>query len=374
MTLIPELRQELCDTAARRAQATSAGRSWRRSGWLRARGRSPEGSAANGRPHRRRASLARAPRVGVAPILLAVSGIVVVGVVAVALSIHSASRHPNASKPPNHVLSAVPQPLQPGNGYIKAAFAAARRQDPSCSAVPPPTPRTWQGSPGAAILATLGVLRRSASPTDSPPSQYLTGPRAGVPGVYVGDIRRARVAFGTSYYVLPAFYAGKISAQCAAGVRAQLRRELTHIHGPLKASTLEFGTRAIAGESPSQNVALLTVASNGTTNELEMSLVDIENRPYLAGDGMITYGLVPDAVANIDVATNRLLPSAAPSLPRPQSRSGRSTTCSPSSSPTYNSPADFGSPGDQPTALLSERFLSHNGRGYRAGIHSARSQ
>ena len=315
MTLIPELRRELCETAARHAEAMSAGQSWRRSGWLRAAlSRSRAGSAPDGRPRRARASRARAPRVGVAPILLAVSGIVVAGVVAVALSIHSASRHPSASKPPNHVVRAVPNPLQPVNGYIKAAFAVARRRDRSCSAAPPPTPRTRQGLPGAALLSTLGVLRRPASPTDAPPSRYVTGARAGVRGVYVRDIRRARVAFGTSFYVLPAFYGGKISAQCAATVRAQLHRELTHIHGPLKASTLEFGRLAIAGESPSQSVALLSLASNGTSNELEMSLADIESRPYLAGNGTITYGLVPDDVANIDV---RYQPAAPVGSPQP---------------------------------------------------------
>jgi hypothetical protein len=58
-------------------------------------------------------------------------------------------------------------------------------------------------APPKALLSALGVLRRPALPADrSPRMLFRNGFNAGA-GVYVDYIRRARTAFGKSFYLVP---------------------------------------------------------------------------------------------------------------------------------------------------------------------------
>lgn len=70
-----------------------------------------------------------------------------------------------------------------------------------------------QGAPDQALLSILGVLRRPATPADELPSSthFLDGGFLGEQ-VFVRYIRRARTAFGETWYVIPARF-----TSCAIG-------------------------------------------------------------------------------------------------------------------------------------------------------------
>jgi hypothetical protein len=105
--------------------------------------------------------------------------------------------------------------------YVVAVFEATREHSRACLALPPLTQCLNHGSPNAALLSILGVLRRPTTPADLP--ELVSDGRADFPGTYVNYVRRARVAFGISCYVIPGD-AGQISAGCAAAETAALRR------------------------------------------------------------------------------------------------------------------------------------------------------
>ena len=92
----------------------------------------------------------------------------------------AAGRQPVAGKPPSSpVLAACVSDLHPETGAS-------------------------QGSPSRALLSMLAALRCPTRHTDAPPAAVIRGAPA---LVFVRYIRRARVAFGQTYYLAPALVA-----------------------------------------------------------------------------------------------------------------------------------------------------------------------
>jgi hypothetical protein len=163
--------------------------------------------------------------------------------------------------------------------YVVAVFEATREHSRACLALPPLTQCLNHGSPNAALLSILGVLRRPTTPADLP--ELVSDGRADFPGTYVNYVRRARVAFGISCYVIPGFGisyyvipgdAGQISAGCAAAETAALRRleigprgadgggvgrapARSNSEGETSEATASKGARSSAGWSPTESRA-----------------------------------------------------------------------------------------------------------------------
>lgn len=62
---------------------------------------------------------------------------------------------------------------------------------------------TSEGAPSAAMLRTLGVLRRPQTAADALPAEFLSAPFGHGEGVFLKYVRLARVFDGTSYYIVP---------------------------------------------------------------------------------------------------------------------------------------------------------------------------
>jgi len=81
-----------------------------------------------------------------------------------------------------------------------ASMAVGAVANPHFECLMRPT-TTSEGAPNAAVLRTLGVLRRSPTAADVLPTG---GPSAGLgEGVYVKYVRLARTVAGTAYYLIP---------------------------------------------------------------------------------------------------------------------------------------------------------------------------
>ena len=187
-------------------------------------------------------ALAGVRRAGLA--LAAAVTLAVVAVGLVALHHRTASHH---SPPPaghgtdHHAAPVTPTPPSPGSTLANRAQHQVIAHDHACSR---PTNRGQtidHGSPGQAVLARLGVLRRAALPPD-PTNKVLhsIGWDIGA-GVYVNYIRRARTEYGRSYWIVPEARTtpfGPIPARCYREFHATLLRDLRNASPGLRAQAL----------------------------------------------------------------------------------------------------------------------------------------
>jgi hypothetical protein len=270
------------------------------------------------------------------PILLAVSTSIAIAVLALVLIGHKQPNLPSnqpggtppaASGPPAflHLTRTQDKEIV----YLFKAEGTADRRDQTCSRLPPGlgdpgrTPSLNQGSPSGATLATLGVLRRAAEPSDrlppriigAPPNQrvYPNGTIPPVTGVYVRYIRKARHRFGANYYLVPAENVNlnpPLPERCYREQEAALRQEFPRIPSKLRAGTLALEPRYLAYQRqttvPYPGVCVL--ALNGTGNGdgdcgAGGSLTQIENGQAVGGGAPtgaeVYYGLAPDGVRSI---------------------------------------------------------------------------
>lgn len=124
------------------------------------------------------------------------------------------------------------------------------------------------GSPSAGLLNALGVLRRPVTASDRLPAplrQVLRG--SGARGVYVAYVRLARVAFGRSYYLVPAAnidYSPPLPRRCRRVYVRELRRDTESASTGLrrKARRLVLGLLAAREKAahgpPHEGVSFLT--------------------------------------------------------------------------------------------------------------------
>lgn len=210
---------------------------------------------------------------GLSLIVLAVSTAVAVGVAVFALVVLH-HRRPPSSRPAAPGLghahrrrSALgPRPKNPGpiprnveDRVIAAASRTAWGKDPSCGPrVQGPLGSTVSyGRPSAAMLSTVPALGGWASPADQLPSD-LYGPGGRLPAfepagkVYIRFVRRARVAYGITFYLVPAGDLGRSPLSVAAATHcyrltvAALQAKLPTVPPSQRAATRRYGDAEFA--------------------------------------------------------------------------------------------------------------------------------
>jgi hypothetical protein len=146
-----------------------------------------------------------------------------------------------------------PAPTSTEQRYIDRARRQTVARDPGCkAAVNRQRGATFvHRAPPRALLAALGVLRRPALPADRSTRMLMrNGFNAGA-GVYVDYIRRARTAFGKSFYLVPEARIGvfgPIPGRCYREMRQALKHDLRSAPPMLRAPTLRAQAQAFAVE------------------------------------------------------------------------------------------------------------------------------
>jgi hypothetical protein len=167
------------------------------------------------------------------------------------------------------------------------------------------------------MLSVLGVLRRPATPADRlPAALYSDGRPVGVGGlskVYGRYIRRARVADGIAYYIIPGVLgspppSAQVLNRCYALEMRALRGRLTQVTKSFRAQTLRYGalvygaTRAyIARQRPHEGVTELSWQLNGSDGGGGGGATPetISQQGMVGASGTGVYGVVPSGVARV---------------------------------------------------------------------------
>jgi hypothetical protein len=187
-------------------------------------------------------ALAGVRRAGLTLAVAVALAVVAVGLVA--LHHRTAAHHsppPAGHGPVPHTAPVTPAPPSPGSTLANKAQHQVIARDHACAQ---PTNRGQtidHGSPGHAVLALLGVLRRPPLAPD-PTNKVLRsiGWDIGA-GVYVNYIRRARTEFGRSYWIVPEARTtpfGPIPARCYREFHTTLLRDLRNASPALRSQAL----------------------------------------------------------------------------------------------------------------------------------------
>lgn len=287
MTHLPQLRASLVKAAERQRHAQNADHATARAG-------------GSGRPARRWAWLRSLRRPASAiPLLAAVAVTLAVAVVALTTIGHG---HPGG---PRSAAGPAAAHRRQELGYLQAADQKVLRTH-ACRARVPAVPALSQGSPPAALLATLGVLRRPATIADTFPGSLQD--KGGLRGIYVRYIRRARVVNGVSYYVVPAASLPDLvpPTGCDAAIVAALHAELPRIPASLRAPTVALQAqmiarqREIAQEAASGGVCLMFASVDGRGGTCGATASQVEQRGLVSAYGLLS-GVVPDGVATVTI-------------------------------------------------------------------------
>jgi hypothetical protein len=247
-----------------------------------------------------------------APLVVAVSTAIAVVVAALVLVGHGHRQPPSppASPPPAGGLGPVlgntpPRQLRQELSYIGAATKQVM-SSPACQVAQPPRASFIHGFPGHQLLSILGVLRRPATPADRL-SASLTD--FGAQKIYAGHTRLARVAAGTSYYIVPTRAnpaVGSPPARCFALQVTALQRERSNIPAALWPATRSLQARllayvrGLAAHGPYDTICLVTVSRNSSGGGCGDTAATIEHGSAGTSDDQGTFsGLVPDGVASV---------------------------------------------------------------------------
>lgn len=302
MTLLPEVRQELLDTAARRAAIGGAapGRGGGRY-WLRAGART-------------------------VPVAVAVAVAVTVLVVAL-LALRPGHGHPSHQQP---AVSSGPPPPIPGppppgsQPYLETANKALKAEDPACgqadASVSPRTGALLTGSPPQAMLAAFSILAQPATKADQRMIALIKRHRrergGGFGDVYLNDIRQAQYRYGGGYFLFPVAVANaaRTPVRCDREELAAVRRAAAHAPAAVRARLIRHTTAAIASQRYEQEhpdgICLEHLNNRGfggggcglTTYDLEQGIGGgITGGEGAAGGGFIEAGIIPDGVATVAV-------------------------------------------------------------------------
>lgn len=274
---------------------------------------------------------------GFSALIVAASIAVVLGVAVFALVALRHSRPPS-SQPTvpattDHRSRFGPPPRDPGpiprnvdDAAVAAAWNTAWAKDSTCRPRPGPAngSRVSYGTPSAAMLSTIPVLRRRATRTDRLPGRfYFHGQLLG-PGrwgdVYVRFIRRARVADGVTFYLVPAADIGRpplspaVANRCYQLTVAALQAGLPTVPPAKRAATRRYGDAEFAvgrynleTSSVHEGVFLFTDrATGGGGADGGQSPSTIRQTGILGGGGggnppspIVMDGIVPAGVATV---------------------------------------------------------------------------
>ena len=228
--------------------------------------------------------------------------------------------------------------------YIDRARRQTIARDPGCKA-PVNSQRgatLVHRAPPRALLAALGVLRRRALPADRSTRMLMRNGFDAGAGVYVNYIRRARTAFGKSYYLVPEARIGvfgPIPNRCYGEMRTALKHDLRSARPALRKSTLSVQAQEFAAErleARQQQGLCFAAVSLGSHARLggvdEGCTAGVPNvRTPLAGGigegdragGTIFAAVVPDVVASVTLEFD-----AAAAIQHGRSLPAQSTTSS----------------------------------------------
>jgi hypothetical protein len=295
--------------------------------------------------HRTSRGLAFRPRMwswsrGLSALIVAAITAVALAVAAVALvALHHG--RPPSPKPAVPATSTGPsrlgpRPKDPGpiprnidDAAVAAAWNTAWREDPTCrpGAGQGPGAGVSYGAPSAAMLSTLPILRRPATSADRLPANlyFHMGGRLKVQlgqggDVFVGYVRRVRVAEGRTFYLVPVGKVGRPPLSPAAANRcyrlevAALQAELPSVLRAKRAPTRRYGDAEFAlgrynleTSTVHEGVALIEQNLNGGGGGGGVqSLESIQQGGQLGGGGggkpptpIVMDGIVPSGVATV---------------------------------------------------------------------------
>jgi hypothetical protein len=189
--------------------------------------------------------------------------------------------------------------------YMSAATRSAM-SSPACRTQSSSRQRVIPGAPGAALLATLGVLRRPATGADRLARRYL--PEI---ATYAGYTRRVAVTGGTRYYVLAGRsepHDGVPSDGCFELEKRALQRELPTIPPALRAATQQLQSafiardRGMADAPPVDEVCVVNIHGNGNGYECGVAATQIRLGEPPIVNGHAFTGVVPDGVHAVTLA------------------------------------------------------------------------
>jgi hypothetical protein len=197
--------------------------------------------------------------------------------------------------------------------YLRAADRRARNS-PACihdrSQPRHELPATTTGAPSEALLGPVGVLDRPATRQDVLPGRGRGFVFGEARSVYIRYVRRAQVAGGVSYYVIPvtsAYYQGRSrrpSAGCIQAIHISVRRYLPHIPRPLRARILALEDRALARAQRVQKDAHMPGVCLAWTSQSQGGGISCgDTASELRHWGLIAFdrsaGIVPNGVATV---------------------------------------------------------------------------
>jgi hypothetical protein len=242
-----------------------------------------------------------------APALVAVATTVIIAGAALLLFGHGT---PHRTSPTTgnlqSILLSTPRPqLQRELGYIKSATRHVS-QSPVCRTHQPTKVTFISGSPGADLLATLGVLRRHRTATDrlTAPSSFFGGPEQ----IYRDYERRALVSEGVSYYIVAVREdraAMMPSERCTEMLEAALRTYAPKIPASVRRQTLaiEAGLisyyRRLVATAPGDGICLVIDGKGDSGGECTTVASEIQAGKQPSDDNGTFSGVVPDGVASI---------------------------------------------------------------------------
>lgn len=258
-------------------------------------------------PSRRR-WLAGGARLLPAGIAVAIALAVLVG--SLVLLGHRQSSTPPAPVNPASSLDQIlrttpPAQLRREAAYLSAAIGPVQRSGP-CRPSLSQRVTEIHHAPGSALLATIGVLRRPETTGDALPHGALSGGRG--EQVYAGATRRALVADGTSYYVVPERSdpaAAAPSSRCLALQAAALRRALPQIPASLRAQTAALQAafiateRQLAARGPEDVICVVTQSRNAGSSGCGATVAQIRSGTSPDDQQGTFSAVVPDGVATV---------------------------------------------------------------------------
>jgi hypothetical protein len=269
---------------------------------------------------------------GLSSLILAFSCAAVLGVALfVLVSVHhhqpptpqpapSTANHHGPRRPPAPPPSG-PIPRNADDAAIAASFNATWKEDRACGPGAAQRATMSQGSPSAAMLSTLPILRRPATSADRLPARLyfhgqLMGPfRSG--DVYVRYVHRARVVDGISFYLVPVGHLGRppISQTAADGCYrlevAALRAQLPRVPTSKRGVTLRYGEAQfalarwnLANSSVYEGAFLLyELPGGGGGGGGGVSASTIQQTGTLGGGGSSSSEIMMDGIVPPNVAT-----------------------------------------------------------------------
>ena len=232
---------------------------------------------------------------------LVASSLVVIVVAALALGVlHSGSVGSGGGPSPGGSFDRLPFAQRRAVlNDVRAVFQPVYRQHPVCNALRGLSTRAaGLAMPTGSLLSTLGVLRRPQAASDTLPDKGPSRPG----NVYRHYVRRARVALGAAYYVIPTFtILGPDPARCVALLKAQFSHELARAPAALKTAFRQQFELLLAQDHPNDLVYLFALGPKDSGWALEVSAAQIQQGNAISTNPVspAIYGLVPDDVASV---------------------------------------------------------------------------